>query len=82
MTIDNFFSFNFLFQAYRDLSFVSRDGLTLVVNKVQQILTEKFQRLLDSPKAQVKSKFIKNKGKDTLKLLVKKNYEHNVSTQS
>ncbi|XP_057302990.1 integrator complex subunit 3-like [Hydractinia symbiolongicarpus] len=39
-------------KAYRDLSFVSRDGLALVGNKVQQILTEKFQRLLDSPKAQ------------------------------
>ena len=47
----------FFSQAYRDLSFVSRDGLGLVVKEVHDILSQKFQKLIDLPKAQVKVLF-------------------------
>jgi len=40
-------------KVYRDLSFVSRDGLAIIVSKLHQILMEKFQRLLDVPKGQL-----------------------------
>ena len=42
-----------MFQAYRDLSFVSRDGLGLVVKEIHDILSQKFQKLLDLSKVQV-----------------------------
>ncbi|XP_047139357.1 integrator complex subunit 3 isoform X1 [Hydra vulgaris] len=40
-------------KAYRDLSFVSRDGLGSVVNKIHCIFSEKFSKLLELPKAQM-----------------------------
>jgi len=47
------FYFILFTQVYRDLTFVSRDGLAIIVAKVHQILMEKFQKLLDVPKGQV-----------------------------
>lgn len=41
------------FQHYRDLTLVSRDGLTIVLTKTNQIIFEKWLKLLDSTRAQV-----------------------------
>jgi len=40
-------------QSYRDLSFVSKDGLALVLNYLTQLVVEKFPRLLDSVRSQL-----------------------------
>lgn len=44
---------DFYFQHYRDLTLVSRDGLTIVLTKTNQIIFEKWLKLLDSTRAQV-----------------------------
>lgn len=38
---------------YRDLTLVSRDGLTIVLTKTNQIIFEKWLKLLDSTRAQI-----------------------------
>ncbi len=40
-------------QSYRDLTFVSRDGLTLVLNYLVSLVAERSARLLDSVRAQL-----------------------------
>lgn len=40
-------------QSYRDLSFVSKDGLALVLSYLTQLVVEKFPRLLDSVRSQL-----------------------------
>nr|CAG4640665.1 EOG090X0205 [Eulimnadia texana] len=40
-------------RSYRDLTFVSRDGLSLVLNHVTQVVSEKFQRLQDPVRIQL-----------------------------
>lgn len=47
------FIIDFYFQHYRDLTLVSRDGLTIVLTKTNQIIFEKWLKLLDSTRAQV-----------------------------
>lgn len=43
----------FLFQHYRDVTLVSRDGLTIVLTKTNQLIFEKWLKLLDSTRSQV-----------------------------
>lgn len=43
----------YFFQSYRDLTFVSRDGLTIVLNYLVQLVAERFPRLLDSVRGQL-----------------------------
>ncbi|XP_057365693.1 integrator complex subunit 3-like [Daphnia carinata] len=40
-------------RSYRDLSFVSRDGLALVLSHLTQLVVERFPRLLDSVRSQL-----------------------------
>nr|CAG4650774.1 EOG090X0205 [Simocephalus serrulatus]SVE94097.1 EOG090X0205 [Simocephalus serrulatus] len=40
-------------RCYRDLSFVSRDGLALVLSHLTQLVAERFPRLLDSVRSQL-----------------------------
>jgi len=40
-------------RSYRDLTFVSRDGLTIVLNYLVQLVAERFPRLLDSVRGQL-----------------------------
>ena len=48
----NIYTLIFL-QSYRDLSFVSRDGLALVLTHLTQLVVERFPRLLDSVRSQL-----------------------------
>ena len=43
----------FSFQSYRDLSFVSRDGLALVLSHLTQLVVERFPRLQDTVRSQL-----------------------------
>lgn len=43
----------FASQSYRDLTFVSRDGLALVLNHLNQLVVERFPRLLDTARVQL-----------------------------
>lgn len=40
-------------QCYRDLALVSRDGMNIVLNKINQILMEKYLKLQDTCRTQV-----------------------------
>jgi len=40
-------------KAYRDLSFIAREGFSIVINKLLQILNEKFQKFLEAPRVQL-----------------------------
>lgn len=40
-------------QCYRDLTLVNRDGMNVILVKMNQILMEKFLKLLDVPRTQV-----------------------------
>lgn len=42
-----------MLQSFRDLSFVSRDGLALALNHLTQLVVERFPRLLDSVRSQL-----------------------------
>lgn len=44
---------SFVLQSYRDLTFVSRDGLALVLSHLIQLVAERFPRLLDSVRTQL-----------------------------
>lgn len=41
-------------QCYRDLALVSRDGMNIVLNKINQILMEKYLKLQDTCRTQVR----------------------------
>lgn len=41
-------------QCYRDLALVSRDGMNLVLNKINQVLMEKYLKLQDTCRTQVR----------------------------
>lgn len=41
-------------QCYRDLALVSRDGMNAVLNKMNQILMEKYLKLQDTGRTQVR----------------------------
>ena len=41
------------FQLYRDLTYVSRDGMSLVIGYLNQIALEKYSKLHDSCRTQV-----------------------------
>lgn len=43
----------FFWQSFRDLSFVSRDGLALVLSHLTQLVVERFPRLQDSVRSQL-----------------------------
>lgn len=43
-----------LLQCYRDLALVSRDGMNIVLNKINQILMEKYLKLQDTCRTQVR----------------------------
>lgn len=43
----------FLEQCFRDLTLVNRDGMNIVLVKINQILMEKFLKLQDVPRTQV-----------------------------
>eukprot|EP00794_Sanderia_malayensis_P010039 gene10039-11064_t len=40
-------------KSYRDLSYISRDGFSIILNKLIHIINDKFARLLETPKNQV-----------------------------
>lgn len=40
-------------QCYRDLALVSRDGMNIVLNKINQLLMEKYLKLQDTCRTQV-----------------------------
>lgn len=40
-------------QCYRDLTLVNRDGMNVILVKINQILMEKFLKLQDVPRTQV-----------------------------
>ncbi|XP_065059923.1 integrator complex subunit 3-like [Rhopilema esculentum] len=40
-------------KAYRDLSYLSRDGFNLIINKLLQVISDKFDRLLETPRGQI-----------------------------
>lgn len=41
-------------QCYRDLALVSRDGMNIVLNKINQVLMEKYLKLQDTCRTQVR----------------------------
>lgn len=41
-------------QCYRDLALVSRDGMNIVLNKINHILMEKYLKLQDTCRTQVR----------------------------
>lgn len=41
-------------QCYRDLALVSRDGMNIVLNKINQLLMEKYLKLQDTCRTQVR----------------------------
>lgn len=43
-------------QCYRDLALVSRDGMNVVLSKINQILMEKYLKLQDTCRTQVRSR--------------------------
>ena len=43
-----------MFQCYRDLTLVNRDGMNVILVKINQILMEKFLKLQDVARTQVK----------------------------
>ncbi|CAF92690.1 unnamed protein product, partial [Tetraodon nigroviridis] len=43
-----------VFQCYRDLTLVNRDGMNVILVKINQILMEKFLKLQDVPRTQVR----------------------------
>jgi integrator complex subunit 3 len=50
---DNVFHCYILFQSYRDLTLITRDGLTLVLNHLTQLILERYLRLTDTVRTQV-----------------------------
>lgn len=50
----NFPFFFFPLQCYRDLALVSRDGMNIVLNKINHILMEKYLKLQDTCRTQVR----------------------------
>eukprot|EP00112_Aurelia_sp_Birch-Aquarium-sp1_P003496 Seg1390.9 transcript_id=Seg1390.9/GoldUCD/mRNA.D3Y31 product="Integrator complex subunit 3" protein_id=Seg1390.9/GoldUCD/D3Y31 len=40
-------------KSYRDLSYISRDGFNLILNKLTHVISDKFGRLLDTSRAQI-----------------------------
>lgn len=44
----------FPWQCYRDLALVSRDGMNIVLNKINHILMEKYLKLQDTCRTQVR----------------------------
>lgn len=47
-----------MYQCYRDLTLVNRDGMNVVLGKINQILMEKFLKLQDTPRTQVNTGFL------------------------
>ena len=43
----------FVFQGYRDLTLLSRDSMTTILTRTNQLIHEKWIKLLDIPRAQV-----------------------------
>lgn len=43
-------------QCYRDLALVSRDGMNIVLSKINQILMEKYLKLQDTCRTQVRNR--------------------------
>lgn len=48
------FSYYYIWKAYRDLTCITRDGLSLIMTRLIGIVTEKLNKLLDAVRTQVK----------------------------